>query len=216
MSEALAYQNPGTPQEISRRKFMANVSIGVGNIIGLVIAVPLLGSLLPTAGSSGETWTPLDEADFAKLQAATDTPVRITVNVKAQDAYLPASENEQFVWGIKVPPSKEADFKAKRPDLYGDNKAAHDVSGRQHGLHHLQPDLSAPRLPLLRVQAQSKFICPCHGSEYSNIGTHLAGPAPRGLDPLPLRETNGKAELTWIEYKQDTPDLVVAAHRVSV
>ena len=59
------------------------------------------------------------------------------------------------------------------------------------------------------VDAQSKFICPCHGSEYTNLGEHLAGPAPRGLDPLPLRDMNGKAELTWIEYKQNTPDLVV-------
>ena len=59
------------------------------------------------------------------------------------------------------------------------------------------------------VDAQNKFICPCHGSEFTGIGTHVAGPAPRGLDPLPLRESNGKAELTWIEYKQNTPDHIV-------
>ena len=53
------------------------------------------------------------------------------------------------------------------------------------------------------------IACPCHGSEFTNIGTHIAGPAPRGLDPLPLRDVSGKAELTWIEYKQNTPDHIV-------
>ena len=39
--------------------------------------------------------------------------------------------------------------------------------------------------------AQNKFMCPCHGSQYTFDGTHIAGPAPRGLDPLPLREQSG-------------------------
>ena len=39
--------------------------------------------------------------------------------------------------------------------------------------------------------AQNRFMCPCHGSQYTFDGTHVAGPAPRGLDPLPLREQSG-------------------------
>ncbi|MFN2114834.1 MAG: Rieske 2Fe-2S domain-containing protein, partial [Anaerolineae bacterium] len=31
-------------------------------------------------------------------------------------------------------------------------------------------------------QADVKFICPCHGSQFQRTGPYMAGPAPRGLD----------------------------------
>ena len=31
----------------------------------------------------------------------------------------------------------------------------------------------------------------------------------RGLDPLPLRDFQGKVEVTWIEYQTNTPQLVI-------
>lgn len=34
---------------------------------------------------------------------------------------------------------------------------------------------------------QNKFICPCHGSQFSRIGNYLAGPAPRNLDRFLIR-----------------------------
>jgi hypothetical protein len=43
-------------------------------------------------------------------------------------------------------------------------------------------------------------------------GEYLAGPAPRGLDPLPFREKNGVAEVTWIQYKQQQPSRVVISY----
>jgi Rieske Fe-S protein len=57
-----------------------------------------------------------------------------------------------------------------------------------------------------------KFFCPCHGSEFTIDGTKTAGPAPRGLDPLPFREKDGKAEITWIQYKSGTPDRIIVAY----
>ena len=36
-----------------------------------------------------------------------------------------------------------------------------------------------------------------------------AGPALRGLDPLPLREFQGKVQVTWIEYKFNSPQLII-------
>ena len=109
------------------------------------------------------------------------------------------------MWAVK---STEADFKTKRPELFdGVDKLPYEVGT-------LGFVIFSPICPHLGcryswVDAQNKFICPCHGSEFNNDGSHLAGPAPRGLDPLPLRDSAGKAELTWIEYKQNTPDHVV-------
>jgi Rieske Fe-S protein len=59
---------------------------------------------------------------------------------------------------------------------------------------------------------KNKFFCPCHNSEFTRDGNHVAGPAPRGLDPLPLREQSGKAEITWIRYKSSTPDRIVVSY----
>ena len=36
-------------------------------------------------------------------------------------------------------------------------------------------------------QDQNKFICPCHGSQFSRIGDYRAGPAPRNLDRFLIR-----------------------------
>jgi cytochrome b6-f complex iron-sulfur subunit len=34
---------------------------------------------------------------------------------------------------------------------------------------------------------QTKFICPCHGSQFAREGMYLAGPAPRSLDRFVIR-----------------------------
>ena len=129
----------------------------------------------------------------------------MTFDLHEVDGYLPPADTEQFVWAIK---STDAEFKAKRPELFeGEAKVPYPVV-------FMGFTIFSPICPHLGcryswVDAQNKFICPCHGSEFTNIGTHEAGPAPRGLDPLPLREVSGKAQLTWIEYKQNTPDHIV-------
>jgi Rieske Fe-S protein len=61
--------------------------------------------------------------------------------------------------------------------------------------------------------AQNRFMCPCHGSQYTFDGTHVAGPAPRGLDPLPFREQTGAAEVTWIVYQSNTPQRIVVSYQ---
>ena len=84
--EAQAYQDPGTPEEQSRRQFLANVTIAVGGVIGLVIAVPVLTSLVPDSlirkGSGKGQWTPLSSAEFSKLEASADSPLRLDISFK--------------------------------------------------------------------------------------------------------------------------------------
>ena len=59
-----AYDDPGTHEEITRRKFMANFTLAIGGVIGLGLAIPIVGSLIPPLAAGGATWTPLDEAGW--------------------------------------------------------------------------------------------------------------------------------------------------------
>jgi menaquinol-cytochrome c reductase iron-sulfur subunit len=205
MPHSEAYKDPGTPEEQSRRQFMANAVVVMGGAIGLAIAIPVLTSLIPADATGDAAWSPLSPDEYAKLQKVTDQPIKISFSVHETDGYFPAADVDQFVWAIKT--SEEAMQKA-RPDLFsGPTKLPYDPVVMNFTVF-------SPICPHLGCrytwfQDQKKFICPCHGSEYSELGTHEAGPAPRGLDPLPLQFKGGDAQVTWIEYKQNTPDHII-------
>lgn len=38
---------------------------------------------------------------------------------------------------------------------------------------------------------KEEFLCPCHGGRFSAAGAVIAGPPPRPLDKLPVKETGG-------------------------
>jgi len=190
---------------------MANATIAVGGLIGLGLAIPIVGSLVPDVGAGGATWTPLDEAGWKQLQTATDKAVKIDFNLATKDAYLPEQSLPESVWGIKVKdPGK---FKADRTDLFGPGGKP-DVPYQVVTLGFV---MFSPICPHLGCRYNydadnNKFACPCHGSQFDRNGKHIAGPAARGLDPLPLRAQSGKAEIEWIRYKPTIPDRIVVSY----
>lgn len=205
-----AYDDPGTGEEISRRTFMANATLAVGGIIGLGLAIPIVGSLIPQGGKTAGTWSPLTADELKSLQSATDKPVKLTFAMKTKDSYLPEQELQQYVWGIKV--TDPAKFKAARPDLFVNGKP--DVP---YDVINMNFVVFSPICPHLGCQFQwsddgNKFACPCHGSQFNIDGEHLAGPAPRGLDPLPFQEKGGTAQVQWIRYKASVPDRIVISY----
>jgi menaquinol-cytochrome c reductase iron-sulfur subunit len=206
-----AYDDAGSPEEISRRKFMANATITISGLIGLGLAIPIVGSLIPDVGAGGATWTALDETGWKELQTATDKAVQISFNLSTKDAYLPTESTPESVWGIKV--KDPAKFKAVRTDLFApDGKP--DVPYQIMTMGFV---IFSPICPHLGCRynydaTANKFACPCHGSQFDHDGAHIAGPAARGLDPLPLREQTGKAEIEWIRYKPTVPDRIVVSY----
>jgi menaquinol-cytochrome c reductase iron-sulfur subunit len=206
-----AYDTPDTPEDVSRRTFMANATMTIGGIIGVVLAVPIIGSLIPAGGGGKGSWSPLTPAELDSLQKATAKPVKLTFTLKSKDAYLPEQSSEEYVWGIKVDQSK---FEAARPDIYRDGAAANvPYPAVNFGFVIFSPICPHLGCRFNWSDDANKFMCPCHGSQYNFDGTHVAGPAPRGLDPLPLRETSGAAEITWIMYKSNTPDRIVISYQ---
>lgn len=207
-----AYDDPGTHEEITRRKFMASATLAIGGIIGLGLAIPIVGSLIPDIGAGGATWTALDEAGWKQLQTATDKAVKIDFNLSTKDAYLPQQSMPESVWGIKIKdPSK---FTHARTDLFPPPDRKDDLP---YNIVNLGFVIFSPICPHLGCRynydaGANKFACPCHGSQFDYDGTHIAGPAARGLDPLPLREQSGKAEIEWIRYKPTVPDRIVVSY----
>ncbi len=206
-----AYDDPGTPEEMTRRTFMANATLVIGGVIGLGLAIPIVGSLLPSSKTAKGNWSPLTADELKQLQAATAKPVKLTFQLKAKDSYLPEQSSEEYVWGIKVDPAK---FEAKRPNLFKKGSTA-AVDG--YDAVNMDFVIFSPICPHLGCRfawndGADKFECPCHGSQFDLDGEHLAGPAPRGLDPLPLREQSGAAEIMWIRYKSTVPDRIVISY----
>src|ERR1700686_5470333 len=114
-AHAQAYSDPGTPEEQSRRQFLANATLAIGGVIGLVVAVPSAISLIPESllkpnAAGGPVWAPIAPADLKALEAATNSPVKININFKYQDGYLPPADDTHLVWGVKLSPDKVASF----------------------------------------------------------------------------------------------------------
>jgi menaquinol-cytochrome c reductase iron-sulfur subunit len=201
-----------TPEEITRRTFMANATLTIGGIIGVVLAIPIVGSLIPQDSGSKGSWSPLTADELTSLQSATSKPVKMTFTLKYTDGYLPEQAAEEYVWGIKIDESK---FKAARPDIYDTPGGNVDYPAVNMGFVIFSPICPHLGCRFNWSDAGNKFMCPCHGSQYNFDGTHIpgAGPAPRGLDPLPLREQTGTAQVTWIQYKANVPDRVVISYQ---
>ncbi len=207
-----AQEPPETPDEISRRTFMVNAVVTMSGIVGLGLVIPIVGGLVPQGSQQKGQWSPLTQAEMADLDAATKTPVKLSFAMTTKDAYLPPQTMQDYVWGIRVNPAR---FRAARPDLFVGPGDKADVP---YPVINMSFVIFSPICPHLgcyfnwNAQA-NRFLCPCHGSQYNFDGAHLAGPAPRGLDPLPFRERSGIADIMWIRYASTTPDRIVISYK---
>jgi menaquinol-cytochrome c reductase iron-sulfur subunit len=185
---------------------MANAVIALGGVIGLGLTIPLVASLLPAQEASTDQWSALTPEEAAAFKKATDkAPVKVTFHVHEVNGYLGAVDTEQFVWAVRA---TEDQIKKDRPELFtGPDKLPYSVVSM--GFVIFSPVCPHLGCKYLWIPAQNKFLCPCHGSTYNEFGKHELGPALRGLDPLPLRDYQGKVEITWIEYKDNTSHLIV-------
>ena len=53
-------------------------------------------------------------------------------------------------------------------------------------------------------QQRNQFSCPCHESYFAADGSRISGPAPRDLDPLPMRVQDGKLQVQYVSKEQTT------------
>jgi len=197
------------PEELSRREWMGRATVTLGGVIGLTLAIPTLAALAPDVDPGEPAWTRMDEGAWRQLQA-TETPVQIDIQMHSKDAYLTAGA-PQSVWGVKV--KDPAKFMRDRSDLF----TATGKDTLPYPALSIGFALFSPICPHLGCYYDWKpmfkrFVCPCHGSQFNRNGAHLAGPATRGLDPLPLREQDGIAQCQWIRYSPTVPSRIVVSY----
>ncbi len=216
-NEAKAYQDPGTPEEVSRRAFLARATIFSGTLVGLGLAIPLVASLVPKPElvDANKGFSPLNKGEFDQLERTIDKPVKIFFNKQVVDGYSEIT-TEYYVWGIKLADDELAKFQEDRPELFGPNKPA----AIDYPIGNLGFVMFSPLCPHLNCKYDwddglSGFLCPCHGSQFTKFGRHkkdaaghFIGPSPRGLDPLPFKEQSGTAEVEWIKFSANTPDII--------
>lgn len=218
-SHARAYLDPGTPEEQSRRMFMAEATVVLSGIIGLIIGIPLIDSSIPGKKInelSGEAWSPLDQADWTKLTTS-ETPLKISFTRKDVDGYFLPQASEDYVWGVKMSPAQWDKMRKDRTDLFPPDAGKAEQVPYENSIYVAGYVIFSSICPHLGCRfawddGKSVFFCPCHNSTYTRDGEKIAGPAPRGLDPLPLRAMSGKAEIEWIRYKSSTPDRVLVSY----
>jgi len=213
-NEAKAYKDPGTPEEISRRAFLARATIFSGTVIGIGLTIPLVGSLVPKSElvDANKGFAPLDKDEFAQLEQSIDKPVKIFFSKLVVNGYM-KEDTEYYVWGLKLSDADVAQMRTERPELFTANAMGYPVGNLNFVMFSsLCPHLNCKYDWDTGLNA---FLCPCHGSQFSKYGKHMKnaagkfiGPAPRGLDPLPFSEEGGVAQVEWIKFAANTPDMV--------
>ncbi len=193
---------------------MAGATLFIGAAVGVVLAIPVVGSLLPESASSKGTWAPLSADEFKSLQAATDKPIKLEFTLKATDSYLPEQASGEYVWGIKVPSAEK--FLSSRTDFGGATSLPY--ADGTYDIVNMNFVILSPICPHLGCRPEwhdsvNRFQCPCHGSQFNLEGEHLVGPAPRGMDPLPFREQSGTAQIMWIRYQTSIPNRVIISYQ---
>ena len=96
---ALSPQDGDQDETVSRRTFMANATLTIGGVVGLVLAVPIVGSLIPPKNAAAGSWAPLSAQELDELQKATSKPVKLTFTLKYSDAYLPEQSADAVLLG---------------------------------------------------------------------------------------------------------------------
>ncbi len=136
---------------------MANATLTIGGVVGLALAVPIVGSLLPPKSQVAGSWSPLSPQELDALQKATQKPVKLTFTLKYSDAYLPEQSVPEYCWGIRVDNNAEIHGSAARYLQRAGRQGRRSLRRRQHGLRHFQPDLPASGL-LLQLERCAKQI----------------------------------------------------------
>lgn len=195
---------PDLEKDVKRRTFFMNFTHVIGFLIGLPMAYPILRFLMnPMYVPFDNDWFQVGNVSKIKQN---DIGVQFQYKKNVKEVYMPESEIEKSVWILKA--SSEVLDKVYQ----GKDQEFRDASGRliwtnKKDFPYIAFSGKCPHLGCAFKWRQHKtlgqvFLCPCHLSIYDASGKVLDGPAPRGLDALPIRvSASGEVEIVDMEFK---------------
>jgi Rieske Fe-S protein len=199
---------PELERNVKRRTFFTNFTHAIGFLLALPLAFPVLKYVMkPMYAPFDNRWIKIGNAGKVKTE---DVGVQFKFKKSVKEAFMPEAEVDKNVWVLKASPAvlegvykgKDLEFKDHSGQVIWTNKRDVPYVAYSGKCPHLGCGYKWRNVPKLGRQI---FLCPCHLSIYDPSGKVLDGPAPRPLDPVPIRvAANGDIEIIDVEFKAGT------------
>jgi Rieske Fe-S protein len=199
---------PELERNVKRRTFFTNFTHAIGFLLALPLAFPVLKYVMkPMYAPFDNRWIKIGNAGKIKAE---DVGVQFKFKKSVKEAFMPEAEVDKNVWVLKASPAvlegvyrgKDLEFKDHSGQVIWTNKRDVPYVAYSGKCPHLGCGYKWRNVPKLGRQI---FLCPCHLSIYDPSGKVLDGPAPRPLDPVPIRvAVNGEIEIIDVEFKAGT------------
>jgi menaquinol-cytochrome c reductase iron-sulfur subunit len=150
--------------------------------VSALLAIPLVRFVTyPLRKSATETGW--SEVGPVQDFASLTTPTAKTITLERRDAWQTTSSQT----AVYVLPSKDGQFRILSP---------------------ICPHLGCS---VRWVDADGKFICPCHSGSFTAAGERIAGPPPRSMDSLESKVEDGVLKVRYQYFRQLVPNKEVMA-----
>jgi len=199
---------PVLERNVPRRTFFTNLTHAIGALVALPLAFPVLRYLMkPMYAPFDNSWIKIGNISRIKTE---DVGVQFKYKKKVKEAFMPETEIDKNVWILKASPAvlqevyrgKDMEFRDQTGRVVWTNKKEVPYIVFSGKCPHLGCGYKWRKVPKLGKEI---FLCPCHLSIYAPSGKVLDGPAPRPLDPLPVRvDAAGDIEIIDMEFKAGT------------
>jgi menaquinol-cytochrome c reductase iron-sulfur subunit len=165
-----------------RRSFVLALFALSGAAVGALLAVPLMRfAIYPMRENEADT----SWSDLGPEQdfASISAPTAKTITLERRDAWRTTSSQT----AVYVLPAKDGQFTILSP---------------------ICPHLGCS---VRWVDAENKFICPCHSGSFAATGERIAGPPPRSMDSLDSKVEDGVLKVRYQYFRQLVPNKEVMA-----
>jgi menaquinol-cytochrome c reductase iron-sulfur subunit len=161
-------ENDAPAATASRRSFLGWVIGGLGALCGLIVGLPVIGSLGAPAWQRRREGQWIDFGSIENLPLGAPRQLRATF--QARDGWYVRSV-QQAVWVIRTDEQHYTVFHPRCTHL----GCAYRWEAEKR-----------------------EFACPCHGGRYDITGRVIGGPPPRSLDTLTAKVEGGKLFVQFV------------------
>ena len=163
--------------QVSRRAFFASLLGVCSGAIATVVGMPMLRYVLYPVQAATKASKWTEVGDASEFEKI-DKPIMKTISLTQRDGWREVVSQQP----VFVSRSAEGHFQVLSP---------------------ICPHLGCS---VSWHSDKDKFICPCHGGQFSADGSRISGPPPRGLDKLEAQVKDGKLEVEFQYFRSNVPD----------